>query len=441
MGTLLITNGHLVTLNAQSQCIESGDVLVEDGYIVDVGKLQAGEPKADLSVDAQGKVVMPGLINAHHHLYSTFARGFTPAGASATNFTEILEKLWWKLDKALDRDDVYYSALLALMESARAGCTTVIDHHASPSCCDGSLDAIERAFRDVGLNGCLCYEVSDRNTPGQGIDENLRFIRKCDESGDDQLTAMFGLHALMTLGDETLARCAEIAGSEDVGFHVHAAEDAADVALAKERHGKRILERFADAGLLGPRSIFVHGVHLDAGEIELLRDTESMLVNCPESNLNNAVGTAPVLDMLADGVLVGLGTDGMSSHMISQARAMYLQQRGDRRDPTIGFVEACDALLRNNREICDRLFRDVRGTLEKGQLADIAIYDYVPPTPLKAETLYGHLLFGLSYARVQTTVARGEVIVDDGQLVHLDEAAIRAQCRERAPAIWQRASA
>ena len=441
MGTLLIRNGHLVTLDEEKRCIDGGDLLIEDGYIVEVGDLQAEDLQADRSIDAAGKVVMPGLINAHHHLYSTFARGFTPAGTPAKNFTEILEKLWWKLDKALDPDDVYYSALLALMESARAGCTTVIDHHASPSCCDGSLDAIERAFHDVGLSGCLCYEVSDRNAPGQGIDENLRFIEKCGSSGDEQLAAMFGLHALMTLGDETLERCAEFAQSGDAGFHLHAAEDASDVLLAKKRHGKRILERFAEAGVLGPQTIVVHGVHLDADEIALLRDTNTMLVNCPESNLNNAVGTAPVLDMLDHGVLVGLGTDGMSSHMISQARAMYLQQRGATRDPALGFVEACDALLYNNREICDRLFRDVRGALGKGQLADVVIYDYVPPTPLYSDTLYGHLLFGLSYARVQTTIARGEVVVDDGHLVHLDEAEIRARCSERAPAIWQRASA
>ena len=200
------------------------------------------------------------------------------------------------------------------------------------------------------------------------------------------------------------------------------------------------MDRFIDAGITGPKSIFVHGVHLGHEAIEQLRATDSMLVNCPESNMNNAVGTAPVLEMLQHDVTVGLGTDGMSSDMISQARAMYLQQRAQHRDPTIGFVEAAETLLLRNRQIANRVFADARGALAPGQLADIVIFDYLPFTPLTADTLYGHLLFGLGFARVRTTIARGELVVVDGHLPHLDEAAIRAQCAVRAPAIWQRAA-
>ncbi len=439
MGSLLISNGLIVTLDAQHRVIENGSVFIDGTRIAAAGDLDTSNYRADRTIDAQGNIVMPGLINAHHHLYSSFARGFTPGGTAPANFEEILKKLWWKLDMALDADDVYYSALLALMESARAGCTTVIDHHASPSCADGSLDQLERAFRDVGLSGCLCYEVSDRNRDGEGFGENLRFAKKCREAGDGQLVASFGLHALMTLGDRTLERCAEISASHDAGFHVHVAEDECDVRLARARYGKRILDRLADAGIPGPKSIFVHGVHLGPDEIGLLRATDSMVVNCPESNMNNAVGTAPVLDMLERGVLAGLGTDGMSSHMISQARAFVLQQRASQRDPRVAFAEACELLLYNNREICNRLFTDPRGALAPGQLADVVIYDYVPPTPANPDTLYGHLLFGLNFASVRTTVARGRLIVDDGALAHVDEAEIRARCAERAPAIWQRA--
>lgn len=439
MSSLLIRNAHLVTLDEANRCIENGSIYVEDERIVAVGKIAPGV-SADREFDAGGNVVMPGLINTHHHLYSTFARGFTPPGSPATDFEEILGKLWWKLDKALDAEDVYYSALLALMDAARKGCTTIIDHHASPSCSEGSLDHLEQAFRDVGLSGCLCYEVSDRNAEGEGIEENLRYIRQCRETGDGQMTALFGMHAQMTLGAKTLDRCAEAGLSVDAGFHVHVAEDLCDVRAARETYGKPIMDRFVDAGITGPQSIFVHGVHLGAEAVEQLSATDTMLVNCPESNMNNAVGTAPVLDMLEHGVTVGLGTDGMSSDMISQARAMYLQQRAQHNDPAIGFVEAAESLLLRNREIANRIFADARGALEPGQLADIVIFDYLPFTPLTADTLYGHLMFGLAFARVRTTVARGELVVVDGQLPHLDEAAIRAQCAERAPAIWQRAA-
>jgi len=438
MSSLLITNGHLVTLDEANRFIVNGSVYIENNHIVELGGSSTARRSADRLIDARGSIVMPGLINAHHHLYSTFARGFTPPGVPAGNFEEILSRMWWKLDRALDSEDVYYSALLALMDAARAGCTTVIDHHASPSCVDGSLDQLERAFREVGLSGCLSYEVSDRNREGEGIEENERWILKCRDAADGQMSALFGMHALMTLGTKTLQRCAEAGHALNSGFHVHAAEDMVDAQVTKERYGQRIMERFQDFGIPGEKTLFVHGSHFEVDELELLRSTGSMLVNNPESNMNNGLKVAPILDYLNHGIDVGVGTDGMSSHLISQARAMYLHQRARHRDPTVGFAEACRILLENNRNIANRLFTETRGILAPGQLADIMIPDYVPFTPLNADTLYGHLLFGLSFAPVRTTVARGNVILDEGRLAHLDEEAIRARCTERASRIWSR---
>ncbi|MCW8925619.1 MAG: amidohydrolase family protein, partial [Xanthomonadales bacterium] len=301
---------------------------------------------------------------------------------------------------------------------------------------DGSLDAIERAVRDVGLSACLCYEVTDRNVEGEGIAENERFIRKCNDDDDTQVTASFGMHALMTLGNPTLERCAQI--GTGTGFHVHAAEDEVDVRLAMEQHGQTLMERFQAFGIPGPRTIFAHGTYFSTAELEILAESDSMLVNNPESNMNNGLRVAPTLDMLGHGILVGLGTDGMSSHMISQARAMYLQARTQKRDPNIGFAEACTMLLENNRRIAKRLFVEPRGALAPGHLADIMIPDYIPFSPLDENNLYGHLLFGLGFAPVHTTIARGEMIVHEGRLLHLDEQEIRARCVERARNIWKR---
>lgn len=436
--SILIKNGVIVTLDDQNNWWTKGQVYIEDGRIVAVGELDEQAYTPDRIIDAGGNIVMPGLINAHHHLYSTFARGFTPPGEPASNFQEILERLWWKLDLALEPDDVYYSALIAVMYAAKAGCTTIIDHHASPSCSEGSLDSIEQAFREVGLSGCLCYEVSDRNEQGEGIAENERFIKKTQAADDDQIAALFGLHALMTLSTPTLERCADIAHAHGVGFHVHAAEAEVDVQTTFERYQRRLMDRFLDFGIPSPRSIFVHGIHFEAREMDLLKTTDSILVNNPESNMNNGLSVTPILEMCARGVLVGLGTDGMSSHMISQARALYLLQRTYRRDPRVAFVEAAEILLKNNRTICNRLFKTPRGALAPGQLADIAIADYVPFTPLRADNFYGHLLFGLSFARINTTIARGRVIMDNGQLVDIDEAAVRAKCVERTQKLWSR---
>ncbi len=438
MSSLLIKNGFVVTLNDANDMLENGSVYIEDDKIVEVGLIPEDKYQPDRVIDAGGNIVMPGLINAHHHLYSTFARGFVPPGEPARNFKEILERLWWKLDLALDAEDVYYSALIAVMYAARAGCTTIIDHHASPSCSDGSLDIIEKAFREVGLSGCLCYEVSDRNEKGEGIAENERYIKKCKDAEDDQMAALFGLHALMTLSTPTLEKCADIAHQLGTGFHVHVAEGEIDVQLTFERYQRRIMDRFLDFGIPSPQTIFVHGIHFEAREMDLLKTTDSILVNNPESNMNNGLSVTPILEMLSRGVLVGLGTDGMSSHMISQARAMYLLQRTYRRDPRVAFGEAAEILLQNNRAICERLFKEPRGVLAPGHLADVIIPEYVPFTPLHANNFYGHMLYGLSFSRVSTTVARGNVIVENGHMTGVDEEEVRAKCVERAKALWSR---
>lgn len=436
MTSTLITNGTLVTLNDQGSIIPGGSVLVRGSTIEAVGQLDG--VTADRTIDAGGRIVMPGFINVHHHLYSTLARGFSPPGEPARNFKEILERLWWKLDYALDAEDVYVSAMLPMIEAIRAGCTTIIDHHASPSCCDGSLDIVERAFREAGLSGCLCYEVSDRNKPGEGIEENIRFIRKCHASGDPQISALFGLHASMTLGPDTLARCAAAGEELGVGFHVHIDEAECDASESRRKYGALPIDRFVQAGITGPGSLFAHGIHLDERGWSMLAESGSMMATNPESNMNNGLAVTPLLELLDAGILVGLGTDGMSNAMIAQARAAYLVQRAVRRDPRVGFVEACRMLLANNRLIADRVFAEPRGRLAEGRLADIILLDYTPFTPFDASTFYGHLLFGLVQAPVSLTMARGRVVMENGKIPHLDEEAIRRRTVERARALWKR---
>ncbi|MDR0993923.1 MAG: putative aminohydrolase SsnA [Verrucomicrobiota bacterium] len=436
MAAILIQNALIVTLDDAQPILPNGQILIEGERITAVGA-SVTAPKDAQVLDVNGMVVMPGLINAHHHLYSSFARGFSAPGAPAANFIEILDRLWWKLDLALDPEGVRYSSLVALIEAIRTGCTTIVDHHASPACTDGSLDILEDTFREAGLSGCLCYETSDRNVKGDGVAENARFIRKT-RKGDGQVTALFGLHAQMTLSDETLAETAAICQDTGAGVHVHVAEDLADEEDSLAKHGARIIQRLNAFGLTGPNSLFIHGIHLDETEMDLIAETGTMMVHNPESNMNNAVGTQKMLTLLQKGILLGLGTDGMTSHMISSARVAHLLQRATLGDPRVAFVEACEMLLENNAKIAARCFPEIRGQLAVGQLADLAVFDYRPTTPLEPGRFLGHLLYGLNYARVHTTIARGRILMRDSTLLSLDEQEICAKARECARATWGR---
>ena len=437
--TIRFENGIVSTLGQNNQVLWNGTV-VTDGELIaavgDVPKMKERFPDAEV-VDCAGKIILPGFICAHHHFYSTMARGMAPPGEPASNFVEILERLWWKLDKALSEEDITLSAQVPLIECIRNGTTTVIDHHASPSMRDGSLDQIENAVRQAGIRASLCYEVSDRNVAGGGIAENERFIKKVGK-GDGQIAAMMGLHASFTVSDETVETCVGIARDAGVGCHIHVAEDAADRVDALAKYGVSTVERLHRLDVTGENSIFVHCVHIDEAEMERLAATKTIVVHNPESNMNNAVGVTKLLKLLGKGVLVGLGTDGMSSDMLAQMRCAYLLHRLDNRDPRVAFVEAPQLLLQNNAEICERQFGLRLGEIAAGRPADLAIIDYLPPTPLSKANFLGHLIFGMVDATVDTTVCKGKILMRGKKILSLDEERITARCRELAPKMWQR---
>jgi len=437
--TTLYENGIVVTLGKPNRVILNGSVFTNGEKIESVGdaaSLKKRNPQADI-VDCSGKIILPGFICTHHHFYSTMARGMAIPGEPAANFVEILERLWWKLDKALAAEDVSLSAQIPIIECIRNGTTTVIDHHASPSYRDGSLDIIESAVRLAGIRASLCYEVSDRNMPGGGIAENERFIKKVGR-GDGQVAAMMGLHASFTLSDGTLEKCVGIANDAGVGCHIHVAEDAADRDDSIKKYGIPTVKRLDKMGVSGKQAIFVHCVHIDESEMDIIAGTKTAVVHNPESNMNNAVGVSKILEFLKKGILVGLGTDGMSSDMLAQMRTAYLLQRLANHDPRVAFMEAPQLLLKNNAEICERQFGLKLGEIAEGLPADLAIIDYQPPTPLNENNFLGHLIFGLVDATVDTTVCRGKILMKNKQILSLDEERITARSRELAPQVWKR---
>jgi putative selenium metabolism protein SsnA len=326
------------------------------------------------------------------------------------------------------------------VDCIRNGTTTVIDHHASPSFRDGSLDLIEKAVRQAGLRASLCYEVSDRNILGGGIAENERFIKKVGK-GDGQIAAMMGLHASFTISDETAEKCVAIAKDAGVGCHIHVAEDASDREDSLKKYGIPTVNRLDKLGLTGEKSIFVHCVHIDDSEMDIIAATRTAVVHNPESNMNNAVGVTPLLKLLAKGILVGLGTDGMGSDMLVQMRCAYLLHRLANHDPRVAFMEAPQLALQNNTEIARRQFGLQLGEITENHPADLAILAYCPPTPLSDSNFLGHLIFGLVDATVDTTVCRGKILMKGKKIICMDEERLAARSRELAPQMWKRLQA
>ncbi|MCK5884694.1 MAG: putative aminohydrolase SsnA [Bacteriovoracaceae bacterium] len=439
MSSILIKNGTVVTLGENNKVLHGHDLLIENDRITKIGKNI--EAKADKTINAHGKLVMPGFINAHMHFYSTMVRGLGKAAPSA-NFTEVLNNLWWRLDKKLTLDDCYYSTIIPLINAIQKGTTTLLDHHASPFAVTGSLNEIAKAGKESGLRVSTCYELSDRDgakIAEEGIDENINFIKECRDKGDDQLHGMFGLHASFTIGEETMEKAADAAKSIGTGFHVHTAEDMADQVETKKMTGMSVVERFDKHGILGKDTICVHCVHVDDKEIDLLKESDTMVVHNPQSNMNNAVGVADIFKLQEKGILVGLGTDAMTVNMTEELRTAHWLHKLTRKDPCAGFMECINMLAINNAKIAERLFPGTGvGILAEGNKADVILIDYFTPTELSDNTFYGHLLFGIPHAPVDTTIANGKVLMENKIILHLDEEMIAAKAKELADKLWER---
>lgn len=442
MKKILIENGIIITLGEPCQVLYDHAIVLEADKIKTIGKRKDIAGTFDKIINAKGKVVMPGIINAHMHFYSTLVRGLGKAKPSK-DFQEVLENLWWRLDKKLTLEDTYYSTIIMQLNAIRHGTTTLIDHHASPFAVRGSLAEIARATKESGLRSCLCYELSDRDgekIAQEGIDENVDFIKYCKSQKDSQLKALFGLHASFTISEKTLEKAVNAARDLDVGFHVHTAEALSDQEATQKLCGQRVVERFKRFGILGPKTIAAHCVHINDAEMDLLANTNTMVAHNPQSNMNNAVGIADIIKMQQKGILVGLGTDAMTVNMLEEVRVALWAQHLRANNPSVGFMEAANTLFTNNAKITQRIWDDVKlGVLAEGYAADVILIDYVAPTPLDASTVLGHLIFGISQSQVDTTIVNGKVLMENKKIqLDIDEAELAAKSSELATKLWER---
>jgi putative selenium metabolism protein SsnA len=422
--------------------LEGAVLIVEAGKIAHLGLADEPLPEA-LQRNVEGaKVVdlpmglaLPGLANAHHHAYSALARGMPIAGPMR-DFEEVLAKLWWPLDRSLSMEAVELSALLTAMDCVRSGVTSLADHHASPSALRGSLEVVARALGTLGLRALLSFEISDRYGEAgmrAALEENLSFAQ--NRKSDSRLRGLLGLHASFTLCDQTLGMIAAQSPAQ-LPIHVHVAEDKCDVEHAKKLGYPGPLMRLASFGLLRPRSLVVHGVHLSDDEIPLLQQHDAYVVHNPESNANNRVGTADLSRFPSQRVLIG--TDGMGSNILGSLRAAFLSGASTSARPDEAMERTMGCAWRNTAAYFEQSFGEPCGRIEVGQEADFAIFDYPSPTPLTEHNLDAHLLYGLSASPVARWVyAHGQLVLDDGRFVGLDVEALLKEARQVAAKLWK----
>ena len=440
---MILTNGRVITQDKNNPYIENGAVVIKKEKIIAVGKAEEilKNYSDDEIIDVENKVIMPGIINAHHHIYSAFARGMASSGKAPKDFMEILEGLWWKIDKKLTLEDLKYSAYTTYIDCIKNGVTTVFDHNASPYAVKNSLFTIANAAQKLGIRTCLCYEVSDRDGEEilkDGIDENINFIKEYNNNSQNMIKGMFGLHAAFTLSNESLAMCREKMEGINAGYHVHVAEGKADLEYSLAKYGKRVVERLNEFGILGKKTLAVHCIHIDENELNILKDTDTYVVHNPESNMGNAVGCQPFLKLFEKGITTGLGTDGYTSDMFESMKVANIIHKHVNQNPSVAWGEVPEAMFKNNRKIAGEYFEGELGILKEGALEDVIVVDYDPLTPLTENNINSHILFGMMGRSVVTTIINGKVVMKDRKLIEIDEKEIFKQSRTVAQKLWDR---
>lgn len=438
---LIIGNGRMITRDPLMPFIEDGAVAVDGSQITDIGttaQLKELYPEAEF-IDAGGGVIMPAFINTHEHIYSAMARGISINGYNPKGFLDILDGMWWNIDRHLTLEQTRQSARATYLECIKNGVTTVFDHHASFGAITGSLSALEEAASELGVRTCLCYEVSDRagkDKAREGIAENASFIRHALADDSDMIAGMMGMHASFTISDETMELCAA-SKPEQVGYHIHVAEGIEDLHDCLKNHGKRIIDRLMDCSILGPKTLAAHCIYINKHEMELLKETDTMVVHNPESNMGNACGCPPTMEIMRHGVLTGLGTDGYTHDMIESYKVANILHKHHLCDAAAAWSEVPQMLFEGNAKIAGRYFKKPLGILKPGAAADVIVMDYHPITPMDASNCNGHILFGMTGRCVTTTVCNGKVLMKDRIMTGIDEEKLAADVRLEAARLWK----
>ena len=437
---LVIGNGKLFTRNDEMPFVENGAVAIEGTKIAAVGETEAIKKQyGDAEfIDAKGGVIMPAFINTHEHIYSAMARGLSIKGYNPKGFLDILDGQWWTIDRHLTLEQTKYSAVETLISCIRNGVTTVFDHHASFGQIGGSLFTIADVAKELGVRACLCYEISDRDgmdKARESVMENAEFIRYALKDDTDMIAGMMGMHAQFTISDATM----ELAAAnkpDEVGYHIHVAEGIEDLHDCLKKYGKRIVDRLMDFNILGEKTLLGHCIYINPHEMDLIKDTNTMVVHNPESNMGNACGCPPTMELVHRGILTGLGTDGYTHDMIESYKVANVLHKHHLCDANAAWGEVPKMLFENNAAIANRYFKTPLGVLKEGAAGDVIVVDYNPPTQLDASNINGHILFGMTGRDVVTTVANGRVLMKDREIKVIDVEEAMAKCREQSAKLW-----
>ena len=392
--------------------IENGYIIFDD-FIREVGDMKRFKANLYHVINGKGMLVLPNFVCAHSHIYSIFARGLS-LPFNPTDFQEILDQMWWKLDAQIDNKITYYSGIAAGYEFLLNGVTTIIDHHASGRDITGSLKSLKKSLVDtLNLRAILCFETSDRFDVRKCIKENVDFAKK---NQGPHISGLFGMHASMSLKNNSLKLIEAL--NPSLPIHIHVAESDMDVVDCEKSYQTTIIDRLESYHLLNPDSLIVHGVFMTTPEIEKVKNHDCYIVINPTSNLNNAVGITNLRNFLDGGVKVMVGNDGLSSSMATEYLNAYYLGHLKTGSPLGVSLDEIKGLINNAYDYASRRLGVKIGRIKADYVPDFMVVPYEPFTKMDQDNAFGHIFFGLfpNFKPLHVFVD-GKHLVKHGQVV------------------------
>jgi 5-methylthioadenosine/S-adenosylhomocysteine deaminase len=435
----LIQNAVIITMDPQRRVLTNTDLLIEDSIIASIGK--GLKEKADRVIDGTGRMVLPGFICGHTHLYGIMLRGAPMDIKPTTDFLQILDRIWWKVDSAFVNEDAYASALASCYEFVKSGTTCFADTYSGPGSVEGVLDEIAKGVTEIGIRGILAFEATERNSKEEGergLKENVRFLKKLQKTPHDLLYGMYSLHASFTLSDELIKKTREQADQLPAPLTIHTSEGLIDVYHNIERYDKRTVERLFDLGILGSDVVLAHCVHVNHDELELIRGSGATVAHNPMSNMNNAVGVSPVKEMYELGIPVCLGNDGFIFDAIENIRTAYLIHKVHHLDTRVTTPQQVIEMATINGAQIYGLANKL-GSIETGKQADLVMLHPNPRvTPILPGGVYGYIVYGCTAHDVEHVFVNGNQVVEDHQVISIKQEAVEKVLDRVVPALWKK---
>ncbi|MGM0607275.1 MAG: amidohydrolase family protein [Candidatus Muiribacteriota bacterium] len=404
---------------------------VKDGIIVKKEEM----PDDAEEIDLKGRVAFHGFINFHHHIYSQLAKGM-PVSGSFSNFLNILENMWWKMDKVLFKEAVAVSADIAAYESIKNGVTTVFDHHASFDFLSNSLETVGKTLEERGIKNVLCFECSDRNGEEvfkKSVEENINYSKNVKDNPNRE--AMFGLHAPFTLSDKSMKYIKEKT-HKNTPWHFHLAEDILDVSYSEKNFNKDIINRLLSYDLINNKTILAHCNHLKEEHFEKINSLSPAIAHNPESNMNNGVGVLNFSRISSFNKIKFLpGTDGMSANILKSIKSAFLLYRHINSSAEIGF-DLLQRMILNSKDFGERFFKGL-WSFNEGQKINLTVFDYTPYTPINEENFLGHFAYAITENPVYFSACE-KILLKEGKVQNYNKSKIFRESSEIARKLWER---